>query len=112
MQDEEMKQFRNDYQEIMELYDDNRQFLSLLNILRSTEGEFSMNRRIMQRIIDSSWVDAIEKGLLHLDNVLRNPRRTLEDVEEIVPIALSRKTTVESVKHLAQHTDLIQSVDE
>ena len=47
MQDEEMKQFRNDYQEIMELYDDNRQFLSLLNILRSTEGEFSMNRRIM-----------------------------------------------------------------
>lgn len=112
MQDEEMKQFRNDYQEIMELYDDNRQFLSLLNILRSTEGEFSMNRRIMQRIIDSSWVDAIEKGLLHLDSVLRNPRRTLEDVEEIVPIALSRKTTVESVKHLAQHTDLIQSVDE
>ena len=111
MHDEEMKHFRDDYQEIMELYDDNRQYLSLLNILRSTEGTFSMNRRIMQRIIDSSWVDAIEKGLLHLDNVLRNPRRTLEDVEEIVPIALSRKTTVESVKHLAQHTDLIQSVD-
>ncbi len=111
MQDEEMQQFRDDYQEIMELYDDNKQYLSLLNILRSTEGTFSMNRRIMQRLIDSSWVDAIERGIIHLDNVMRNPRRTLEDVEEVVPIALSRRTTVESVKHLAQHTDLIQSVD-
>ena len=36
----------------------------------------------------------------------------IEDVEEIVPIALSRKTTIESVRHLAQHTDLIQSIDE
>lgn len=108
---EEMQQFRNEYQEIMEFYDDNKQYLSLLNILRETEGTLSMNRRIMQKIIDSSWVEAIEKGMLHLDNVLRNPRRTLDDVEEVVPIALSRKTTVESVKHLAQHTDLIQSVD-
>lgn len=109
--DEELNQFREEYQEIMEFYDDNSQFLSLMNILRETEGTFHMNRRLMQKIIDSSWVEAIERGLLHLDNVLRNPRRTLEDVEEIVPIALSRKTTIESVKHLAQHTDLIQSVD-
>lgn len=111
IRDEAMQQFREDYQDIMEFYEDNKQYLSLLNILRETAGTFSMNRRIMQKIIDSSWVEAIEKGLLHLDNVLRNPRRTLEDVEEIVPIALSRRTTVESVKHLAQHTDLIQSVD-
>ena len=65
----------------------------------------------MEKAIDVSWVEAIENGLVHLDNFLRNPRRTIEDVEEIVPIALSRKTTVESVKHLAQHTDLIQSID-
>lgn len=111
MHDEEMEQFRNEYQEIMEFYDDNSQYLSLLNILRGTENTFSMNRRIMQRIIDSSWVEAIEKGIIHLDNFLRNPRRSLESVEEIVPIALSKKTTVESVKHLAQHTDLIQTYD-
>ena len=107
-----MQQFRNEYKEVMELYDDNSQFLALLNILRGTEGTISMNRRLMQKIIDSSWVEAIEKGLIHVDNVLRNPRRTIEDVEEIVPIALSKKITVESVKHLAQHTDLIQSIDE
>ena len=65
----------------------------------------------MKKTIDVSWVEAIENGLVHVDNFLRNPRRTIEDVEEIVPIALSRKITVESIKHLAQHTDLIQSYD-
>ena len=65
----------------------------------------------MEKAIDVSWVEAIENGILHVDNFLRSPRRTIEDVEEVVPIALSKKITVESVKHLAQHTDLIQSID-
>lgn len=106
-----MQRFRADFQENMQLYDDSILYQSLLNILRSSGASISMNRRLMQKIIDSSWVEAIENGLSHVDNVLRNPRRTIEDVEEIVPIALSRKITVESVKHLAQHTDLIQSID-
>lgn len=106
-----MQRFREEYQENMTLYDDSILYQSLLNILRSSGGSISMNRRLMQKVIDSSWVEAIENGLVHVDNVLRNPRRTIEDVEEIVPIALSRKITVESVKHLAQHTDLIQSID-
>lgn len=106
-----MQQFRKEHEEIMQFYTESDVFRSLLNVLRGTEGTIAMNRRLMQKIIDSSWVEAIEKGLVHVDNVLRNPRRTIEDVEEIVPIALSRKITVESVKHLAQHTDLIQSVD-
>ena len=95
----------------MSSYDENTQFTSLMNILHSTESSLNMNRILMQRLIDTSWVEAIEKGMIHVDNILRAPSRTIEDVEEIVPIALSRKITVESVKHLAQHTDLIQSVD-
>lgn len=106
-----LEEKQEDNQELIDFYRDDPQFQSLMKILRGTEGSFALNRIVMQKIIDSSWVEAIEKGLLHVDNVLRNPRRTIEDVEEIVPIALSRKITVESVKHLAQHTDLIQSID-
>jgi hypothetical protein len=62
----------------------------------------------MEKAIDVSWVEAIENGLPHLDTVLRNPRKTIEDVEEVVPIALSRKITVESVKHLAQHPAMLR----
>lgn len=87
------------------LYDDLR---SLLSHSRST---IALNRRIMEKDIDVNWVEAIEAGLPHIDNVLRNPRKTIVNVEEVVPIALSKKITVDSIKHLAQHTDLIQSVD-
>lgn len=81
------------------------------SLISNAESTISMNRKLMAKTIDVSWVEAIENGLVHVDNVIRHPGRTIVDVEEIVPIALSKKVTVESVKHLAQHTDLIQSYD-
>ena len=80
-------------------------------LIHSAKNTFAFNRKLMEKAIDVSWVEAIENGMIHVDNCLRNPRKTIEDVEEVVPIALSKKITVESVKHLAQHTDFIQSVD-
>lgn len=89
----------------------NDEFAAIYALLRAGKNSFAFNRKIVEKSIDVSWVEAIENGLPHLDNVIRNPSRTIEDVEEVVPIALSRKITVESVKHLAQHTDLIQEID-
>ena len=101
----------HEFEEIMETMSSDELYGTLVPLLESSHNNFAFNKKIMEKAIDVSWVEAIENGLVHLDNFLRNPRRTIEDVEEIVPIALSRKTTIESVKHLAQHTDLIQSVD-
>ncbi|MEE5993300.1 MAG: DUF2357 domain-containing protein [Oscillospiraceae bacterium] len=105
------KQWYTEFQDAVEQFDDDALFASLSSLLHQSQNTFAINRKLMQKAIDVSWVEAIENGLIHVDNCLRNPRRTIEDVEEIVPIALSRKITVESVKHLAQHTDLIQSYD-
>ena len=91
--------------------DSDELYEKLSDLLHASRNTFAVNRQLMQKAIDVSWVEAIENGLVHVDNYLRHPMRTIEDVEEIVPIALSRKITVESVKHLAQHTDLIQSID-
>ena len=99
------------FSETMGDFDDDELFDSMYSLITSSQNTFILNRKIMQKAIDVTWVDAIEKGIIHVDNVLRSPRKTIEDVEEIVPIALSRKITVESVKHLAQHTDLIQEYD-
>ena len=100
-----------EFREYMSAFSDDKLFESLDSQIRSAKNTFAMNRKIMEKVIDVSWVEAIENGLIHLDTVLRLPRKTIEDVEEIVPIALSKKITVESVKHLAQHTDLIQNID-
>ncbi|MBR1862910.1 MAG: signal peptidase I [Ruminococcus sp.] len=100
-----------DFKESTGAFDDDELFGSLDSLLHSSRNTFAMNRKLMAKAIDVTWVEAIENGLTHVDNVLRNPGRTIEDIEEVVPIALSKKITVESVKHLAQHTDLIQSID-
>lgn len=101
----------DDFKEAVETLGDDELFDQLDSLLRSSRSTFAFNRKLMEKAIDVSWVEAIENGLIHVDNVLRNPSRTIEDVEEIVPIERSRKITVESVKHLAQHTDFIQSID-
>ena len=105
--DEWYKQFS----EFTEIFGEDEVYSTLDSLLHEAHNTFAFNKKIMEKAIDVSWVEAIENGLVHVDNFLRNPRRTIEDVEEIVPIALSRKITVDSVKHLAQHTDLIQSID-
>ena len=91
--------------------DGNNSFAAARALLLSGEKTVSFNRKIIEKNIDSSWLTEIEKALPHLDTVIRNPRNTIKEVEEIVPIAMSRKITVESIKHLGQHTDLIQDID-
>ncbi len=101
----------DEFKDLAEIFGEDELYAAVVQLVESSRNSFAMNRKIMAKAIDVSWVEAIENGFVHLDNVLRNPRKTIEDVEEIVPIALSRKITVDSVKHLAQHTDLIQSID-
>ena len=108
---ESINQLYNDFQDVIRHLDEDELFASLNQVAHSSRNSFALNRKLMKKAIDVSWVQAIENGLIHVDNVIRNPRRTIKDVEEVVPIALSKKITVESVKHLAQHTDYIQSVD-
>ncbi|MBS7369049.1 MAG: DUF2357 domain-containing protein, partial [Oscillospiraceae bacterium] len=95
----------------MGLLDSDELYGGVRSELSRSRGTLSFNRRLMEKTVDEEWVAAIETGLVHVDNVIRNPRKTIVNVEEVVPIALSKKITVDSVKHLAQHTDLIQSID-
>ncbi|MBR1824588.1 MAG: signal peptidase I [Ruminococcus sp.] len=108
---EAYEKWYREFSELTETFDDDELYSALDSLIGASKNTFAFNKKIMEKAIDVSWVEAIENGLIHVDNFLRQPRRTIEDVEEVVPIALSKKITVESVKHLAQHTDLIQSID-
>lgn len=61
---------------------------------------------------DYSWLEKIEATIENLDNIVRNPKRFIIQEEEIVPIEKAKKITVESIRHLATHTNLIQDFDE
>ncbi len=65
----------------------------------------------ISKSIDVSWVEAIERALPALDTVVRTPSIIIEDVDELLPVELSRHINSRSLRHLSQHTNLIQAID-
>ncbi len=61
---------------------------------------------------DTEWIEIFELTIPHIQDILKNPNRLIVNEEEIVKIELARRTTVDSIKHLAKHTSFIQSIDE
>jgi hypothetical protein len=59
-----------------------------------------------------SWVEIFQEYMPVIDGIVRNPRRFIQSDESLVPLEKATKFTEESVKHLAQHTQLIQDIDE
>ncbi len=57
------------------------------------------------------WLDIMEETIRYIDNILRNPNRFIINEEDIVKVELARRVTVESIKHLARNTNLIQDID-
>ncbi len=79
-------------------------------LLGSADTEATLSKQDILKSIETDWVDAIEAVLPHLDVVIRNPGVAIEDVEEVLPVELSRHINDRSVKHLAQHTNLILDI--
>ncbi len=57
------------------------------------------------------WLKIMEDTIQYIDNILRNPNRFIVNEEDVVKIELARRVTVESIKHLARNTNLIQDID-
>ncbi len=60
----------------------------------------------------TEWLDIFEKTLPYLEKIMRNPKRFITTEEEIVKIESAKRVGVETVKHLAKHTNYIQDLDE
>lgn len=82
------------------------------NNIASGKNNLNVYRRINRKKLDRAWIDIIDDTIINLDNIVRKPRLYIAREEEIVPIELSRSITTESVKHLAQHTNMIAEIDE
>lgn len=79
--------------------------------LRAAKPNVTLQKKKRTKQFDMTWIDTIEECIPNLDNIVRNPRKFIVIEEDIVDISLARSISTESVKHLAQHTNLIASVD-
>ena len=78
----------------------------------ATSSDITIKRDIDAKVSDTSWIDMVEECIPYLDNIIRNPRRFIVQEENIVPIEKAKVVTEESIRHLAQHTNMIQEVQD
>lgn len=74
------------------------------------DSSFEVQTNFEKVEADLEWLDLMEGTIRYLDNILRNPNRFIVNEEEVVKIELARRTTVESIKHLARHTNFIEEI--
>ncbi len=74
------------------------------------KNDFKISQIFTKKNYDIEWIEKIEECVNALDTIVRNPRRFIVVEEDIVDVSLARSVTIESVKHLAQHTNFINSV--
>ena len=112
MSNEKVSELYGEYQLMMKsLVEGDDYYRHLMEAISAGDNRFSLFNRYFEKKIDLRWVDAIERCIIPLDTIIRNPRKFIVQEEEIVPIERARKITAESVRHLAQHTSMIARVE-
>ena len=67
------------------------------------------NHTVLHKQVDERWLGVIEESLDALNRITEHPRRFVTSNEEVVPVALARKITADSVRHLSMNTQFIAS---
>ncbi|MBQ9211395.1 MAG: hypothetical protein IJ153_06810 [Clostridia bacterium] len=60
---------------------------------------------------DGEWIDAFETAFPFIEKAIEEQRRFIETYSEIRRVDQARKTTVDSIRHLAEHSNLISRVE-
>lgn len=75
-------------------------------------GQNVLQGVIGKKDIDLTWVKQIEDALPYMDNAIREARSFIEQKDEIVNIEKVKRVNTQSIRHLAQHTNLIAKVED
>lgn len=80
--------------------------------LDAVDSRLEVKNQFRKVVYDYSWLEKMEETMYYLDNIMRNPKKFIVNEEEVVKIEKARKVTVESIRHLTQHTSYIQEFDQ
>ena len=92
---------------ISEALEDDRYFQYLFEIVQAGNNTLQQKHRILHKVVDEQWLTVVEEGLTAIFNIVDKPRRFITTSEEVVPVALAKKITADSVRHLSQNTQFI-----
>ena len=95
---------------ILDIYNENDGRIDKFNA--SIKSEYTLTSNFERIEADFAWLDIMENTIIYLDNILRNPNRFIINEEEVVKVELAKRITVDSIKHLAKHTNYIQEIED
>lgn len=87
--------------------EEDRYFQYLFEMIQAGDNTLQQKYRVLHKVIDERWLTEVEKGIEAIFNIVDKPRRFITTSEEVVPVALARKITADSVRHLSQNTQFI-----
>lgn len=95
--------------QVGETLEEDRYFQYLFEMVQAGENTLQQKNRILHKVVDEQWLTVVEQGLESIFNIVDKPRRFIATAEEVVPVALAKKITADSVRHLSQNTQFIAS---
>ncbi len=64
------------------------------------------------KTFDTKWIEELNEGFRHIDNIIAKPRTFIEEKQEVVLAALAKRVSSASVTHLASHSQFVHGFDE
>ena len=93
--------------QVEEKLEDDRYFQYLFEMIQAGDNTLQQKNRILHKVVDERWLTIVEEGIDAIFNIVDKPRRFIKTSEEVVPVALAKKITADSVRHLSQNTQFI-----
>jgi len=75
-------------------------------------SKYKLNSNTNGMDIDLEWIDKFMEAVPYIDNIFDSPKRFIINEEVILDIEKTKKVTIESIKHLAKHTNFISEYNE
>ena len=89
--------------------EEDRYFQYLFEMIQAGDNTLQQKNRVLHKAVDEQWLNVVEEGISAIFNIVDKPRRFITTSEEVVPVALAKKITADSVRHLSQNTQYINT---
>ncbi len=83
-----------------------------MDAVSKANNEFQFSNRKLEKAVDTTWVDQVERALPAIQNIIGNPRNVILEEELIVNAALAKKTNSDVVRHLTSHAEFVENYNE
>lgn len=92
-----------------ETLENDRYFQYLFEMVQTGSNTLNQTNKVLHKVVDETWLNVIEESLDAIFEIIDKPRRYITTSEEVVPVALAKKITADSVRHLSMNTQFITS---